>query len=158
MIDLLMGRMNPSGKLAETYPMTLEDTPANGYYPAKERNSEYRESIYVGYRYFDKSGIGVRYPFGYGLTYSSFEISGLSYNTGRHAVKGKLSNKSDIDGAEIIQVYRLPDEQHDYLELVGFEKVYTRANSELDFEINVTDKVGLGKYAVGFNSADLVEI
>ena len=125
MIDLLLGRINPSGKLAETYPMTLEDTPANGYYPAKERNSEYRESIYVGYRYFDKSGIGVRYPFGYGLSYTTFEYRGLSVD--ESGITFTITNTGSVAGAEIAQMYvSLPGAQvfRAEKELKGFAKVY----------------------------------
>lgn len=157
--EVILGDINPCGHLPETFYCKAEDSSALSVGDFGDRELvHYREGFNIGYRHVYKENIPVQFPFGYGLTYSSFEISDLSYNTGRHAVKGKLSNKSDMDGAEIIQVYRLPDEQHDYLELVGFDKVYTRANSELDFEVNVTDKVGMGKYAVGFNSEELIDI
>ena len=76
-LDILSGKINPSGKLAETYIKKYEDTPSYNYYPSQERNSEYREGIYVGYRYFDTAGVPVNYPFGYGLSYTTFEYENL---------------------------------------------------------------------------------
>ncbi len=128
MIDLVMGRINPSGKLAETYPMTLEETPAAAYYPAPQRNSEYRESLYVGYRYYDKSGIGVRYPFGYGLSYTTFEYSGLSVS--ESGVTFTITNTGSVAGAEIAQMYvSLPGAKvfRPVKELKGFTKVFLEA-------------------------------
>ncbi|WP_049945442.1 glycoside hydrolase family 3 protein [Butyrivibrio sp. AC2005] len=157
--EVILGDINPCGHLPETFYCKAEDSSAISVGDfGDEKLVHYREGFHIGYRHIYKEKIPVQFPFGYGITYSDFEISNPSYNTGRHAVKGKLTNKSDVDGAEIIQVYRLPDEQHDYLELVGFDKVYLRANSEIDFEVNVRDRVGIGKYAVGFNSAELIEI
>ena len=72
MLNVLTGKVNPSGKLNETYPIYYEDTPAYAYYPSKERSSEYRESLYVGYRYYTTVGKSMRFPFGYGLSYTTF--------------------------------------------------------------------------------------
>ena len=77
MLDVLTGRENPSGRLSETYPIRYEDTPAFRNFPSTEKNSEYRESIFVGYRYFDTSKVRVQYPFGYGLSYTEFNYSDL---------------------------------------------------------------------------------
>ncbi|WP_044957288.1 beta-glucosidase [Butyrivibrio sp. LC3010] len=157
--EVIYGDINPCGHLPETFYRSASDSSALSVGDfGDSRMVHYREGFHIGYRHIYKENIPVQFPFGFGLTYSDFEITDLSYNTGRHAAKGKLINKSDEDGAEIIQVYRLPDEQKDYLELVGFEKVYLRANSEIEFEVNVRDRVGIGKYAVGFNSRDLIEI
>ena len=76
-MDILTGIINPSGRLAETYPLRYEDTPAFRYFPASERTSEYREGLFVGYRYYDTSIIRFQYPFGYGLSYTEFTYSGL---------------------------------------------------------------------------------
>ncbi len=102
-LDLLTGRANPSGKLAETYPLRYEDTPSAPYYPAKERNSEYREGIFVGYRYFDTVGMKVRYPFGYGLSYTTFAYSDLK--VAADGVTFTLENTGTRAGAEIAQLY-----------------------------------------------------
>ncbi|WP_051204686.1 beta-glucosidase [Butyrivibrio sp. VCD2006] len=157
--EVILGDINPCGHLPETFYKSAADCSANSIGDFGGTDIvHYKERFDIGYRHIYKGNISVQFPFGYGLTYSNFEISNLSFNTGRHAAKGTLTNKSDQDGAEIIQVYRLPDEIHDYLELVGFEKIYLRANSEIEFEVNVRDRVGMGRYAIGFNSAELMDI
>lgn len=77
MLDLITGKENPSGRLSESYPIRYEDTPAYRYFPSTERTAEYRESIYVGYRYYDTSRVRVQYPFGFGLSYTEFTYSDL---------------------------------------------------------------------------------
>lgn len=77
MLDIITGSACPCGKLAETYPMKYEDTPSCSYYPAKEKGSECREALYIGYRYFDTVDKKVRYPFGFGLSYTSFAYADL---------------------------------------------------------------------------------
>lgn len=76
-LDLITGKENPSGRLSESYPIRYEDTPAYRYFPSTERTAEYRESIYVGYRYYDTSRVRVQYPFGFGLSYTEFTYSDL---------------------------------------------------------------------------------
>ena len=71
--------MNPSGKLAETFPRRLEDNPSYLYFFGDEQNkTEYREGVFVGYRYYDKKNMDVLFPFGYGLSYTTFEYSNLT--------------------------------------------------------------------------------
>ncbi len=77
-VDLLTGKMNPSGKLAATYPLQYSDVPSAGYYEAGGKQAQYRESIYVGYRYYDKANKAVLFPFGHGLSYTSFEYRDLT--------------------------------------------------------------------------------
>lgn len=77
MADALLGKVYPSGKLNETWPLKLEDNPSYNYFPSKERTAEYREGLYIGYRYYDTAGVPVRYPFGYGLSYTTFEYSDI---------------------------------------------------------------------------------
>ena len=77
-VDVLTGDVNPSGHLAETWPVRYEDVPNSGNFPVEERDSVYREGSFVGYRYYSTRNIPVRYPFGYGLSYSTFEYSALS--------------------------------------------------------------------------------
>lgn len=103
---LLTGRLCPSGKLAETFPHSLSDTPCAAYYPGAEATSEYREGLYVGYRYYDTAKIPVKYPFGFGLSYTSFEYGGLSLDGS--GLSFTVKNTGSVTGAEIAQVYIAP--------------------------------------------------
>jgi len=135
-LDLLTGRVNPSGKLTETYPMVYQDVPSSPYYPAKERNSEYREAMFVGYRYFDTFDKKVRYPFGFGLSYTTFEYSDLKV-TDEGAVF-TVKNTGAVDGAEIAQLYvSLPDGKvlRPKKELKGFAKVFLKAGEAKEVTI-----------------------
>ena len=136
MLDLLTGRANPSGKLAETYPEKYSDIPSFPYYPAKERNSDYREAIYVGYRYFVTSGKTVRYPFGYGLSYTTFSYDSLKVTD--RGVSFTLTNTGERDGAEVAQLYvSLPGSGifRAAKELKGFCKVFLRSGESREVEI-----------------------
>ncbi len=131
MLDILTGRVNPSGKLAETYPIRLKSTPAYNYYPAQHRNSDYREAIYVGYRYYDTARIKVKYPFGFGLSYTNFEYSDLVID--ETGVTCKIRNAGDRDGAEIAQMYVSAMGNAIFRpkkELKGFQKVFLKAGEE----------------------------
>ncbi len=140
-LNVLTGKVNPSGKLAETYLKRYEDTPSYHYFPAQERNSEYREGIYVGYRYFDTTGTPVTYPFGYGLSYTSFSYRDLQADdTG---VTFFLKNTGNVDGAEIAQLYvGLPEGKvfRPKKELKGFCKVFLKAGEEKQVRISFDDK------------------
>lgn len=109
-VDLLTGKVNPSGKLCETYPVALEDAPAQLNF-GERLVSEYRESIYVGYRYYEKAQKAVRFPFGFGLSYTSFEYSDLSLSAEQIGedeslvVLFKVRNTGDRAGKEVVQVY-----------------------------------------------------
>ena len=130
-LDILTGRVNPSGKLNETYPERYEDTPSYPYYPARERNAEYRESIYVGYRYFQSVDKYVKYPFGYGLSYTRFDYSNLKVND--KGATFTLKNIGKVDGAETAQMYvGLMDSKvfRPSRELKGFAKVFLKAGEE----------------------------
>ena len=131
MLDLITGRENPAGKLAETYPLLYTDTPSEPYYPAKERNSDYREALFVGYRYFDTFDVPVRYPFGFGLSYTSFEYSDLKVD--EKGATFTIKNTGSCDGAEIAQLYvGLKDGKilRARKELKGFVKVFLAAGEE----------------------------
>lgn len=140
-LDLLTGKASPSGKLNETIPRRLEDTPAYRYYPAAERNSEYRESIFVGYRYYDTAGLDVLYSFGFGLSYTTF-----SYSEGKVSDEGvtfTVKNTGSFDGAEVCQMYvSLKDAKvfRPAKELKGFTKVYLKAGEEKTVTIPFDDK------------------
>ena len=120
--DLLLGRVNPSGKLTESWPMSYDDVICRDTFGV--RDPEYRESIYVGYRYYDKVGKTVRYPFGHGLSYTSFEYSNLQIN-GKN-VNFSVKNTGSIAGAEVVQLYVAPKGNgtlRPVRELRGFDKV-----------------------------------
>lgn len=141
MLDILTGRVNPSGHLSETYPVKYGDTPAYEYFPSAERNSEYREGIFVGYRYYDTGKIQVQYPFGYGLSYTTFEYSDLK--TDEWGVSFTLTNTGSCDGAEVAQLYvSLPGAEvfRPEKELKGFKKVFLKAGESREVTIKFDDK------------------
>lgn len=140
-LDILMGKVNPSGKISETIPRRLEDTPAYRYYPSQERTSEYRESLYVGYRYYDTEKVPVLYPFGFGLSYTSFEYSDIKVTDDK--VSFTIKNTGNCDGAEVAQLYvGLPDAKvfRPEKELKGFAKVYLKAGESKEVSIAFDDK------------------
>lgn len=141
MAEAVAGKICPSGHLAETWPMALEDTPCYRYYPGKERTAEYREGLFVGYRYYQKTGVPVRYPFGHGLSYTSFRYSDLVADN--HSVSFTLWNTGLCDGAEVAQVYissRTGNIFRAGRELKGFKKVYLRAGESRRITIDLDDK------------------
>ncbi len=122
--DVLTGAYNPSGKLAETYPVKYEDVSCADNYPGEQLTAEHRESIFIGYRYFDSLDKPVTWPFGHGLTYTSFEYGGLSLNQER--VSFTVRNTGEVFGEEIAQVYVSKPESRVFrakLELKGFAKI-----------------------------------
>ena len=158
-LDLVYGAVNPSGKLAETYPIANEDALSSAYYQMGPRSVEHRESIYIGYRYFDTAGKDVRYPFGYGLSYTNFEYSDIklsasAINEGEDLVVSfKIKNVGERDGAEVAQVYVSAPESKIYKaqkELKGFAKVFLKAGEEK--EVNITlDSRAYAYYNVNIN-------
>ena len=100
---LLTGKVNPSGKLAITYPLSYSDVPSAPYFPGKELSSEHREGIFVGYRYYDTKKVPVLFPFGYGLSYTQFSYSGLKINGS--TISFTIKNTGLVAGSEIAQVY-----------------------------------------------------
>lgn len=103
MRQVLFGQYNPSGRLAESYAYTYEDVVSSKFYPGKIVNSQHRESIFIGYRQFDYLNQDVRYEFGYGLSYTSFEMSDLSVTN--NAVSITVKNTGNRDGETVVQVY-----------------------------------------------------
>jgi beta-glucosidase len=145
-VDLLLGRCNPSGKLAETWPLSLQDTPCYNYFPGKDRSAEYRESIFVGYRYYDRAEKKVLYPFGYGLSYTTFSYANLKLNSASFKSGDTLNlsftvkNTGNVPGAEIAQVYVALKNSKIFRpvkELKGFEKVFLQANETKAVSINL---------------------
>lgn len=140
-LDILTGEINPSGRLAETYPLRYEDTPAFRYYPASERTSEYREGPFIGYRYYDTSLVRFQYPFGYGLSYTEFAYSALKAD--ENGVHFTVTNVGERDGAEVAQLYiGLPDSAvfRPGKELKGFQKVFLKAGESKTVIIPFDDK------------------
>ena len=140
-MDVLTGRVNPSGKLAETLPLTYEDTPAARYFPGKQQNVEYREGLYIGYRYYETAHVPVRYPFGYGLSYTTFAYSDLKADADK--VTFTITNTGSRAGAEIAQLYVAKADAAVFRpekELKGFAKVFLQAGECKTVTIPLDDK------------------
>ena len=120
--QLLSGNVNPSGKLAETFPFTEKDTPCYGSFGGEDDNIEYKEGCLVGYRYYEAKNIPVRYEFGYGLSYTSFAYSNLEVDAKAGKVLFDVTNTGKVKGSEATQVY-VQKKDAAYPELRGFEKV-----------------------------------
>lgn len=102
-LNVLTGKVNPSGRLAETYPLSLEDNPSHAYYPGTGDSAEYREGLYVGYRYYETVGADVLFPFGFGLSYTTFAISDLVVTAAGATVT--VTNTGDVAGTHVVQLY-----------------------------------------------------
>lgn len=131
-IDVLFGDVNPSGKLPETFPKKLQDNPSYLYYGGEGDKSEYREGVFIGYRYYDKKDMDVLFPFGYGLSYTTFNYSNLKLSskeivdTDILTVSVDVRNTGDKTGKEIAQLYvgkKGSKIIRPLKELRGFEKV-----------------------------------
>lgn len=137
--ELLFGIVNPCGKLAETFPQRLSHNPSFLNFPGEDDMVEYREGIFVGYRYYDKKGIEPLFPFGYGLSYTTFEYNGISIDKKEIndnetvTVTVKVKNTGNVAGKEIVQLY-VRDVQSSVIrpekELKGFEKVELKPGEE----------------------------
>ena len=140
-LKAILGQINPSGKLSETYAISYEDVSSAPYFPAKQRSVEYREGLYVGYRYFETVGEPVLFPFGFGLSYTTFAYSDLSVSD--KAVSFTLTNTGSRDGAEVAQVYVSavnPKIYRPKKELKGFAKVFLKAGESKKVTIPLDDK------------------
>jgi len=131
-VDVLFGKSNPCGKLAETFPVKLEDNPSYLYYLGEKDIVEYREGIFVGYRYYDKKKSNVLFPFGFGLSYTTFDYSDLTLSadtakdTDTITATVNITNTGSMAGKEIVQLYVSPKSStiiRPVKELKGFEKV-----------------------------------
>ena len=141
MADALLGKINPSGKLNESWPLSLEDVSSNPYFPSKERTAEYREGLFVGYRYFESASVPVRYPFGYGLSYTNFTYSDIEVTP--NGVSVTVTNTGDRAGAEAVQLYVFCKNSKTYRparELKGFQKVFLAAGESQRVSIAFDDK------------------
>ena len=169
-VKLLAGDANPSGRLSETWPVALSDTPAYGNYATTSKAVPYKEGILVGYRHYDTLGVKPQFPFGYGLSYTTFEYTGLrlsingtdvsgetNYSSGTVDAYVKVKNAGDREGFETVQLYvENPDDG--YLrarhELKGFEKVCLKPGEEREVKITLDERafsifdVSLGKFNI----------
>ena len=141
MVNVLTGKVNPSGKLNETYPIHYEDTPCYHYYPGKERSSEYREALYVGYRYYTTIDKQVRCPFGYGLSYTTFRYCNLKLS--EQGATFRIENTGNVTGAEVAQLYvgkKSDTVFRPVRELKGFKRVVIEPGEEKEVTIPFDDK------------------
>lgn len=141
--DILYGNVNPSGRLNETFAKNYEDYPSLNNFPGDKVNTYYKESIYVGYRYFDTFKKQVVFPFGYGLSYTTFEYSNLSIQTSENSVKVKLNitNTGYKKGKEVVQVYIKNAAKPQYFienkALKAFEKIELNPGETKEIEFNI---------------------
>ncbi len=140
-LNIITGKVCPSGKLSETYPMDYYDNPTAKYFPGKEATSEYREGLFVGYRYYNTAKVNVRFPFGYGLSYTSFNYSDIEVTP--LGVIFTLTNTGKYDGAEISQLYiglKSGEVFRPEKELKGFKKTFLKAGESKRISILFDDK------------------
>ena len=181
--DVLSGDANPSGKLPFTYPAKLEDCPAHHFdalcYPGDSIREVYKEDILVGYRWYDTKGVKSLFPFGYGLSYTTFEYGKAELSSSRMSASGRIQlsctvkNTGDVAGKETVQLY-VGDEKCSVLrplkELKGFQKILLRPGEERTVTFAVTPDMleffddkkhewraepGKFKLYVGSSSADI---
>lgn len=147
--NILTGKVNPSGKTAETYPLTFDDNPTFGNYPGGPVVSEHKESVYIGYRYYDTAEKKVLFPFGYGLSYTTFEYSGIKLSakeindTDTLKVSFTIKNTGNVDGAEIAQVYVADKESTIFRpkkELRAFTKVFLKAGESKEVTLELSKR------------------
>ncbi|QSP98540.1 glycoside hydrolase family 3 C-terminal domain-containing protein [Bifidobacterium longum subsp. infantis] len=176
--DVIFGQVSPSGKLAQSIPLDINDDPSMLNWPGEEGHVDYGEGVFVGYRYYDTYGKSVDYPFGYGLSYATFEIADIAAaKTGANTatVTATVTNTSDVDAAETVQVYVAPgkaDVARPKHELKGFTKVFLKAGESKSVTIDLDERafaywsekyndwhVEAGEYAieVGVSSRDIAD-
>ena len=141
LVEVLTGAQNPCGKLAETWARSYADTPAKAHFGGDGPTVEYREGLYVGYRYYDTAGVPTAFPFGYGLSYTSFAYSDLKAD--ENGVTLTVTNTGSCAGAEVVQLYvAKPDATifRPAKELKGFTKVQLEAGESKTVTIPLDDK------------------
>ena len=140
-LDLLIGKEVPSGKLAESYPFAYADCSMFNYADEKYRNLQYREGPFIGYRYYDTANVAVQFPFGYGLSYTTFSYENLVLTD--QGVRFTVKNMGSCRGAEITQLYVGKKETalvRPKKELKGFQKIWLEAGEAKEVEIPFDDK------------------
>lgn len=148
-VELLFGEVSPSGKLAETFPIKLSDNPSYLNFPGEEDRVVYGEGLFVGYRYYDQKQLPPAYPFGFGLSYTTFEYSDITVNkneildTENVIVTVKVKNTGKVKGKETIQLY-VSDDISSVIrpekELKGFEKVELEPKEEKEVRFNLNNR------------------
>ncbi len=154
-LKVLTGEVNPGGKLTETFPMTYEDLPVSHYYPGAQKTSEYRENLFVGYRYTETADCPVTFPFGHGLSYTTFTYDNLKAD--KDEVTFEITNAGDVDGDEVAQVYvAFPDSKimRPARELKGFARVSLKAGETRQVTVRLDDKA-FRYFNVGTNSWEI---
>lgn len=171
--DLLFGVADPEGRLAETFPLRTEDDPTRENFPGEPDRVVYGESIFVGYRYYASSGVPVLFPFGHGLSYTSFEYRELDARVDGSAVRVaiRIANVGRRAGVEVVQIYRrIPDAAvlTPALHLAGFRKLRLNSGEDkgVELEIDLREfsywdgngfrvEAGIYELAVGASAGDL---
>ena len=157
-VDVLYGKVNPSGHLAETFPLKLQDNPSYLYYVGEGNKVEYREGVFVGYRYYDTKEMDVLFPFGHGLSYTTFAYSNMKLDktemndTETLTVQVDVTNTGDRFGKEVVQLYVMPPKGNmirPVKELKGFEKIGLHPGE------TKTVTFTLGKRAFAYYDTDL---
>ena len=149
-VKVLYGDVNPSGHLAESFPKKLSDNPSYLFYGGEGNEADYREGVFVGYRYYDKKEAEVLFPFGHGLSYTDFEFSGLKLSAGEISDSDELTvtvtakNVGSRPGKTVVQLYigeKNPVVMRPVRELRGFEKVYLEPgeSKEVTFKLSKRD-------------------
>ncbi len=177
--NILYGKVNPSGHLAETYPLRLEDNPSYLSFPGNGKKVFYREDIFVGYRWYDSRKMPVLFPFGHGLSYTTFILSNpkLEKDTGNNIkVVVTLENTGTMAGATVVQVYVAPPlggQDRPSHELKGFEKIYLEPKEKRQISFILDHRAfayysederkwsipyGEYKLEIGFSSRDIREV
>lgn len=148
-VNLLFGKANPCGKLAETFPYKLEDNPSFLNFPGNGKTVEYREGVFVGYRYYDTKKMPVRFPFGHGLSYTTFEYSDMQLSadeindTDTLTVSLKVKNTGNMAGKEIVQLYvadKTNTANRPAKELKNFVKVFLEPGEEKTVEMTLNKR------------------
>ena len=153
---ILFGNSSPCGRLAETWPMKYSDVPFGESF-AESKNEVYKESVYVGYRYYTTADIKVRYPFGYGLSYTEFKYLNIGFEDDKDVitVSGEILNTGRYRGAEVVQLYVKSPKNGGVFkparELRAFTKVYLEPNERKKFELKA-EKKSLGYFDVKKNA------
>lgn len=144
--NILFGKTNPSGKLSESFPLRLQHNPSHLYFPGSNRNVDYREGIFVGYRYYDTKSMEVMFPFGHGLSYTDFEYSDLVLNSKEFSdsdtlkVTCTIKNIGKRAGAEVVQLYvhdKASELPRPIKELQAFTKVYLESGASADIHLEL---------------------
>lgn len=179
-VDLIFGDNSPSGHLAETFPLRLEDTPCYLSFPGYDDVVSYDEGVFVGYRWYESRKMEVQFPFGHGLTYTEFELSNIELSsddfdgTGTITVSAELKNIGNKDGKQVVQLYVAPPKELLALrpakELKGFEKVLLKAGETKKISFTLDERafayfsenkgdwaIKSGEYTIelGFSSRDI---